>query len=77
MFGISAVEILIFLVVALLLIRRLIDVISRLDLYAYAYKYRGLRTRVRAGAPDNTGLIVAVIVLLAAAVVFYVASVAT
>ncbi|MGE5193163.1 MAG: hypothetical protein ACM3U2_11765 [Deltaproteobacteria bacterium] len=69
MFRIASTDLLIEVVGTILIFSR----IAGLDLFACAYKYRGLRTRVRASAPLDAALVM-LIVLLAAAAALLVAS---
>jgi hypothetical protein len=60
--GIGSTETLVILAIALVLFRG----IPRLDLFAYAHKYRGLRTRTRVSQPDRIDLILAATFILIA-----------
>jgi len=72
MFGIGSVEAAIFFLIVLVLLANF----RHRDLFAYAYKHHGTRTKVRASRPESTGLLIALLAVLVGAVAFFFASLA-
>jgi len=72
MFGIGSVEVAIFLLIVFVLLANF----RHGDLFAYAGKHQGNRTKVRASRPDSRGLAIVLLGVLVAVVVLCFASLA-